>query len=1087
MDSTPAPPSIRWIAGILGVLLGTFLLITPMAAQAATALPLTSRATVAAGVSLTNDLGLTPLPVFVGSLGGSPGERPAWLDDPGRIEREVNDRLAALGSVDLIDWLWGELSDAYRTDDNSGAYPYNFGEIDVIVRALVTPDSARAHRDELNDLAGLLMIHAQPRKDKSEDNAPGSPAAAYSILNRLRTLTPATCPMQLNLAFAATLRQGASEAGVTAESEKAAELCGDDPTPLFTLGWFLTAKGLRYDDCGNIKHLPSDLLSGAISAFRRLQEMPRAANAGRVGEAGVQVLLAEEARRLGVAPFLARAAFRRALLLVGPRVKEEGGSIAQSIAGRAQLGLGYPREASELLFSSSDNGSLALKVNREALARALEQAAQYQTVQKILDVQAVDQRSAVNGSFPDFAEAMGEFPTLELATPLASATLALGCGGGSTGDVAYIPKYREDSLHGTACTRSVMLAGMSTVWLKGLSRRNLPSSDGAPCIPSTFDAEMAADLSRDPLLISTWIPNGPGEEVLEAWVTVYRYLGLFEQAQVRAERWVELFPSSGAARDTLGEVRYLRGDFSGAAKDFERAAEMLQGFHADSVFGSGERQDLGSGWSTLRKAQALERQGSTDAAATELRKILQMPLVTADAQDPTDVLLSIYAHDALGVLSLKGQYYDQAIAELTESLASKENPTLKGEGIDFAIVYHGSQENNLALALAKAGRNEEATKYARLAVAYDPANPVFLETLAFSLGSSDPEEAIARYRTALEEDPTLYSSWNNLGVLLVRSGRADLGEEAFRRAVGANDRYAIGWFNLGTVLRDSWSPVDMFRGHGALARAAVLDSGFRGEAPSLRVDDEVYSTGLDLSKPVSPTWQFARGAHLDARPFAAIAFISGLLRLVWALLYDEVGGRVAEWLVRRREHESPLAALTRLRLPPVFAAAATLVIMLMPAVKELDPSPMEVIALSGVIAALIGTLLVPRWLLAPQVGSISHFASLPAIAAGVVGAGIGVGFAPVPCLNATDREVPRRVRWSGPICLAGLMVLLFIETWTTELPLVRVATLSAVTLLSSALIPVPPMDGGYLHHRSRELAIGVALIAVSAVLSAGLV
>jgi len=67
------------------------------------------------------------------------------------------------------------------------------------------------------------------------------------------------------------------------------------------------------------------------------------------------------------------------------------------------------------------------------------------------------------------------------------------------------------------------------------------------------------------------------------------------------------------------------------------------------------------------------------------------------------------------------------------------------------------------------------------------------------------------------------------------------------------------------------------------------------------------------------------------------------------------------------------------------------------------------------------------------------------------------------------------------------MVLLFIETWTTELPLVRVATLSAVTLLSSALIPVPPMDGGYLHHRSRELAIGVALIAVSAVLSAGLV
>ena len=598
---------------------------------------------------------------------------------------------------------------------------------------------------------------------------------------------------------------------------------------------------------------------------------------------------------------------------------------------------------------------------------------------------------------------------------------------------------------------------------------------------------MAAELSRDAHLVSTWIPNGPSEEVLEAWVTAYRYLGLFDQAQARAERWVELFPSSGAARDALAETRYLRGDFSGAVKDFERAAVLLRGFHAVVDFDSGARQDLGEGWSTLRKAQALERQGSPDAAGTELHKILQMPLVTADAQDPTDVLLSIYAHDALGVLSLKGQNYDQAIAEFTESLASKENPTLKGEGIDFAIVYHGSQENNLALALAKAGRNEEATKYARLAVAYDPANPVFLETLAFSLGSSDPEEAIARYRTALEEDPTLYSSWNNLGVLLVRSGRADLGEEAFRRAVGANDRYAIGWFNLGTVLRDSWSPVDMFRGHGALARAAVLDSGFRGEAPSLRVDDEVYSTGLDLSKPVSPTWQFARGAHLDARPFAVIAFISGLLRLVWALLYDEVGGRVAEWLVRRREHESPLAALTRLRLPPVFAAAATLVIMLMPAVKELDPSPMEVIALSGVIAALIGTLLVPRWLLAPQVGSISHFASLPAIAAGVVGAGIGVGFAPVPCLNATDREVPRRVRWSGPICLAGLMVLLFIETWTTELPLVRVATLSAVTLLSSALIPVPPMDGGYLHHRSRELAIGVALIAVSAVLSAGLV
>ena len=136
----------------------------------------------------------------------------------------------------------------------------------------------------------------------------------------------------------------------------------------------------------------------------------------------------------------------------------------------------------------------------------------------------------------------------------------------------------------------------------------------------------------------------------------------------------------------------------------------------------------------------------------------------------------------------------------------------------------GAAESNRALALLRAGRPADSVASARQALARDADNPIFIEAYASALRETgDTAAAITAYQGALAVDPTLYTAQNNLGVLLARTGRLREAEDAFRRSIGTNPSYALGWANLGSVLNARLPLPAFLEAQGAWLRAAHLD------------------------------------------------------------------------------------------------------------------------------------------------------------------------------------------------------------------------------------------------------------------------
>ncbi len=62
-------------------------------------------------------------------------------------------------------------------------------------------------------------------------------------------------------------------------------------------------------------------------------------------------------------------------------------------------------------------------------------------------------------------------------------------------------------------------------------------------------------------------------------------------------------------------------------------------------------------------------------------------------------------------------------------------------------------------------------------------------------------EAEAEYRLALELDPNLSVTHNNLGLLALERGRLDLAEQLFREELSLNPSYDKACFNLALALK----------------------------------------------------------------------------------------------------------------------------------------------------------------------------------------------------------------------------------------------------------------------------------------------
>ncbi len=179
----------------------------------------------------------------------------------------------------------------------------------------------------------------------------------------------------------------------------------------------------------------------------------------------------------------------------------------------------------------------------------------------------------------------------------------------------------------------------------------------------------------------------------------------------------------------------------------------------------------------------LIRAGKFAEAAASYRAVLE-----DDPANPTAQSRLGYAHYNLANALGRAGRLDEAITAYREAVAA--NP-------DFADGY-----NNLGLALAERRDFDAAVAAFRRAIALDPNLAAARNNLGNALRAlGETDQALAAYRAAADGAGADAVAHNNLGVALEERGDLDAAREAIERAVALAPDYADARNNLGNLLR----------------------------------------------------------------------------------------------------------------------------------------------------------------------------------------------------------------------------------------------------------------------------------------------
>lgn len=172
------------------------------------------------------------------------------------------------------------------------------------------------------------------------------------------------------------------------------------------------------------------------------------------------------------------------------------------------------------------------------------------------------------------------------------------------------------------------------------------------------------------------------------------------------------------------------------------------------------------------RALQLEKDGNHPAALALLWEAAGQAPRDADIQNRLGEAL-----DRIGALDAAIDAYQRALAARPEFVAA---------------------DNNLTLALAKAGRGREAVERARARANAAPANVDRLFTLGLAQSEQDVDEAMKTFRRVIAVRPDHALALYNLGLLLKRVDRTRDAIDALQRALAIEPRPEVR-FALGTL------------------------------------------------------------------------------------------------------------------------------------------------------------------------------------------------------------------------------------------------------------------------------------------------
>ncbi|MDO5500983.1 MAG: tetratricopeptide repeat protein, partial [Propionibacteriaceae bacterium] len=655
-----------------------------------------------------------------------------------------------------------------------------------------------------------------------------------------------------------------------------------------------------------------------------------------------------------------------------------------------------------------------------------------------------------------------------------------GCGGAGAFDGGFLPLSRESSLApGSPVAPSV---AELTYLVKG------PDAVASVCSDDTGFCAVAVTPNR--------------ERTLFLQQDTLRAAGRLDDAADLVERQLSRDAADVSALTLLGEIELLRGQPARAIPSLEKALAQPASTFAPLL----RYKDRPRGWIQLQLSYAYSLTGQPDAAAPLLRQskpggsrqVYGGDGFGGEAYLDDTAMHRYYLLTLASGIAAQVQDHETAMQGWSEAIQAAES--VREDSFEgFPLPAGGVAEQNAALAATKLNRFDEAVAYAQAAVAKDPANPLFLETLVeaergqvisvaaalhgepqqssqgTAIEPTNPDELISRYRSIVDMDRTMFSSWNNMGVLLSKSGRHDEARSAFLSAVQAKPDYGIGWFNLGAELTLHGRWWENAAAQGALGLANRYAPDLRDKAPNLMFDEEIYASGLDLSKVLPADWTLGTSARPSTTPLGIILVLVAALQVAAALGRSQLDSLFA----KRAFAQNSGVRSYRYRWtwwPAWIGVVLGVFVLITRAGATTVPEAFLFAPLAVSLMVLPMAVRRLAWDTAPveqRTSSLGLAASGVLWMTGVAWPPLAVGTRnPLVARNRTRRLLVPMVL--GSICLLAVLVAL-----STQVPAARIAAAATAATLAAALVPVPPSEGASLP-RLASLGATVFLLGVTA-------
>jgi tetratricopeptide (TPR) repeat protein len=1033
--------------------------------------------------------------------------------------------IAVLGSGEL---LAGQLG---TTPEGVPAYPYRYPAFESLVEDI--PLSALTPAWTALG-AALTILAAQAPLDyeivTAEHNAG---PAAFAVLHRARE--DGGCAAQLNLLLLLAGAWTTDRSVLAVEQQRAEEACPNDVTPGWLVGQALMRRFTEGEAHPEGPSTPTADAVAVMQRLLDRHPTDVAALTG-LGDAYMASAISVGANRPFTARHYYReaaAAYNRAVDHGGQRDAAAG--LGRALIGLGEPNRAI-RLLTPLAESDATPGPvLEVLIAAQEGARQFGDAERTARRLTMLGAEAYPRGTALvpNPRFPVVDTRYDVTPALSLGIdslmPLHTYLWYEGGGGLDALDYSFIPTSRDvPGVTGThaACAswawrRNAVLAGHAAAALENWSMTiSSARPDGAGCSSSDVDPVRLRAVAE---LLTGGVEalQDPGSDAAaDDWQNLLRWAGDLPAARRFVMQWDD---ARGDVSDRpalrLAEIEFLRHRYDDAAGAFAVAARRARLLRSGDDL-SVDRAQLGQAASLVAADRAPEAEATlqslinlgTQGHAHQLSRAR----AALDVDDFAGYSDAVQGATGFAVLSYHAsvQFADveRRAGRLHAAVRDYETALwwLSGWGSQDRTLLGLHPEvlqNNAALAHLSLDDTARAAGLVDQALREDPQSPVTLMTAGFIADRrGDVAKAARLNQQALENDPGLYPAANDLGVQLARLGRPAEARSAFQQAVGARPDYALGWFNLG-VLESSSGPTRLLAAQHALGTAYRLDPDLRDRRLELTIDGQVYRTALDLSKPLPPAWTFA---DLQ-RPAPAAAV--GLLALVGVGLgLARTANRGAsesaeQWLepVTRRLEALPVVGRAR---APVWGVAATLLAFLLADLHHATAATATLLYPVGLIV-LVAAAMSARVVVDLRAGRVARQRSWgPGIVVGVAAGAVGYPWAALPVVDAERRAgspteggpgsvssggadgaasgqavdtatsadtAARSVRLhlAAPLTLAGLALVLFLESAWSRAPLTEAWAVAALIMCASVLLPVGPLDGTQLGRAGVAVSAGV--------------